>query len=90
MNKMANNFSIQSYVGKNRDELDEFLVSLRIMKEIDRFWEYKNLSNEDLATGLGYSESYISQLMSGVKHVNTSFVNKFEKKFSVKFDFAFT
>ncbi len=80
-------FSIQSYVEKNREKIDESLVSLRIMKEIDNFLDYKKLSNKDLANSLGFSESYISQLMSGVKSVNVSFLNKFERAFSVKYGF---
>ena len=87
MSEITTRFSIQSYIDKNREKLDEALVSLRIMKEIDKFLDYKNLSNKDLANGLGYSESYISQLMSGIKKVNTSFISKFEKKYGVRFDF---
>ncbi|WP_113661767.1 helix-turn-helix domain-containing protein [Pedobacter nanyangensis] len=87
MNEIAKRFTIQSYVDKNREKLDESLVSLRIMKEIDNFLDCKRLSNKDLALNLGYSESYISQLMSGVKNINTSFISKFEKQYSVKFNF---
>ena len=87
MNEVAKTFSIQSYIEKNREKLDESLVSLRIMKEVDKFLDYENLSNKELAQQMGYSESYISQLMSGMKSINTSFINKFEKRFRTKFDF---
>lgn len=87
MSNLEKRFSIQSYIDKNRDKIDESLVSLRIMKELDRFLDYKNITNKDLANKLGYSESYVSQLMSGVKNVNVAFINKFEKRFSTKFDF---
>lgn len=87
MNEVSQKFSIQSYIEKNREKLDESLVSLRIMKEVDRFLDYQKLSNKDLAVKLGYSESYISQLMSGVKNVNVSFINRFEKCFSTRLDF---
>ena len=87
MNELTGNFSLQSYIDKNREKIDESLLSLRILKEIDKFLEYKDLCNKDLATQLGYSESYISQLMSGVKNVNISFLKKFEKSFNTKFDF---
>lgn len=83
----ANNFSIQSYVNKNRNTIDEALVSLRVMKQIDDFLEYKNENNRELAKRLGYTESYISQLMTGVKKINISFINKFEKEYNVEFDF---
>jgi len=83
----AKNLSIQSYVDKNRNSIDEALVSLRVMKQIDDFLEYKNVTNRELAKKLDYTESYVSQLMSGVKKVNVSFINKFEKKFNVEIDF---
>lgn len=86
MNEVTQKFSIQSYIDRNRDKIDESLVSLRIMKEVDKFLDYEKLSNKDLAFHLKYSESYISQLMSGVKSVNVSFINKFEKCFDAKFD----
>lgn len=87
MSEITNKFSIQSYIDENREKIDESLVSLRLMKELDRFLDYENLSNKDLANKLGYSESYVSQLMSGVKNINVSFINKFEKKFSKKIHF---
>lgn len=87
MNEVTKRFSIQSYIDNNREKIDESLVSLRVMKEVDRFLDYQKLSNKDLATKLGYSESYVSQLMSGVKNMNVSFINKFEKCFDAKFDF---
>ena len=87
MNEVTKRFSIQSYIDNNREKIDESLVSLRVMKEVDRFLDYEKLSNKDLAIKLGYSEPYVSQLMSGVKNMNVSFINKFEKCFDAKFDF---
>lgn len=80
--------SIQSYIDMNREKIDESLVSLRFMKEIDTFLDAKNISNKSLANNLGCSESFISQLMSGVKKINTSFISKFEKKYNVKIKFS--
>lgn len=87
MKEVTQRFSIESYIDKNREKIDESLISLRLMKEVDQFLDYEKLSNKDLALKLGYSESYISQLMSGVKNVNVSFINKFEKCFESKIDF---
>lgn len=87
MSEVTKRFSIQSYLDNNREKIDESLVSLRVMKEVDRFLDYEKLSNKDLAIKLGYSESYVSQLMSGVKNINVSFINKFEKSFDAKLDF---
>lgn len=87
MSELTKRFSIQSYIDKNRDKIDESLVSLRFMKQVDEFLDHKSISNKDLASKLGYSESYVSQLMSGVKKVNTSFINKFEKLYDAKIEF---
>lgn len=87
-NLIQANSSIQSYIDINRDKIDESLVSLRFMKEIDTFLDTKNISNKSLAMDLGCSESFISQLMSGVKKINTSFINKFEKNYNVKIKFS--
>lgn len=87
MSDLANNFSIQSYIDSNREKIDESLVSLRFMRQVDEFLDYKNLSNKDLSVALGYSESFVSQLMSGTKKINTSFISKFENRYNVKVDF---
>lgn len=79
---------IQSYIDKNREKIDESLVSLRLMKEVDMFLDANNIPNKLLAKDLGYSESFISQLMSGVKKINTSFINKFEKNYKVRVIFS--
>lgn len=82
------NSSIQSYIEKNREKLDEALVSLRLIKEVDTFLDNNSISNKELAINLGYSQSFISQLMSGVKKINTSFINKFEKTYNVRVIFT--
>lgn len=87
-NLIQANSSIQSYIDLNREKIDESLVSLRFMKEIDMFLDTKNISNKSLAKDLGCSESFISQLMSGVKKINTSFINKFERNYNVKIKFS--
>jgi plasmid maintenance system antidote protein VapI len=78
---------MQSYIDSNRSKLDESLVSLRLMKEIDDFLEINNVNQRDFASCLGYSEAYISQLMSGTKKFNTSFINKLEKKYDLEVQF---
>lgn len=84
---LKNNFSIQSYLDENREKIDEALVSLRFMKEIDEFLDITNVSQREFASSIGYSEAYISQLMSGTKKFNSSFINKFEKKYDVEISF---
>jgi transcriptional regulator with XRE-family HTH domain len=88
MNELLNNdFSIQSYIDDNREKIDESLVSLRLMKEIDNFLDDCKINQREFANEIGCSEAYISQLMSGTKRINTSFINKFEKKFDVEISF---
>lgn len=84
---LKNNFAIQSYIDENREKIDESLVSLRFMKEIDNFLDVANLSQREFASSIGYSEAYISQLMAGTKKFNSSFINKFEKKYDVEISF---
>lgn len=81
------NNSLNSYIENNRSKIDEALVSLRLMKEIDDFLEINNIKQRDFADKIGCSEAYISQLMSGTKKFNTSFINKFEKIYNLKIDF---
>lgn len=84
--KNTNNF-LSSYIEDNRTKIDESLVSLRLMKEIDDFLEINQINHRDFANNVGYSESYISQLMSGIKKFNSSFINRFEKNFDLKIEF---
>ena len=84
---LKNNYSIQSYIDENREKIDESLVSLRLMKEIDEFLDFQNVNQREFSTSLGCSEAYVSQLMSLKKKFNTSFINKFEKKYDVEISF---
>jgi len=79
--------TINSYIDKNRIKIDEALVSLRLMKEVDDFLDINDVSQRDFASNLGYSEAFISQLMSGTKKFNTSFINKLEKVYDLKINF---
>lgn len=81
------NNSLCSYIENNRTKIDEALVSLRLMKKIDEFLEISSISQRDFASNIGCSEAYISQLMSGTKKFNTSFINNFEKKYNLIVDF---
>jgi transcriptional regulator with XRE-family HTH domain len=82
-----NNESFDSYLSKNDKELDEALVSLRFMKVVDDFLVAQKITKRSFAEKIGCSESYVSQLMSGTKNINASFINKFEKAFNVKINF---
>lgn len=75
--------NINTFITQNRTKLDEALVSLRFMKEVDEFLDENEISQREFAELLGYSEAFVSQLMSGTKKVNTSFINRLEKSFDV-------
>lgn len=79
--------SLNSFIENNRNKIDEALVSLRLMKEIDEYLDINNISQRDFAKNIGYSEAFISQLMSGTKKFNASFINRFEKTYDLKVDF---
>ncbi len=76
-----------TYVNENREKIDESLVSLRLMKEVDDFLCLNNINQRDFARDLEYSEAYISQLMSGTKKFNASFINKLEKLYNIIIEF---
>ena len=78
---------LNSYVDTNRDKIDSALVSLRIIKQIDNFMDYHEISQKNLSNKLDVSESYVSQLMSGTKKINVNLISKFEKRYNVEFDF---
>ena len=79
--------SLNSYIEDNRTKIDEALVSLRLMKEVDDFLDVNNISQRDFASNIGYSEAFISQLMSGTKKFSASFINRLEKNYRLKVDF---
>ena len=85
VNSTSNSFN--SYREDNRMKIDESLVSLRLMKEVDDFLDINQISQRDFANSIGCSEAFISQLMSGTKKFNASFINKFEKRYDIKIDF---
>jgi transcriptional regulator with XRE-family HTH domain len=89
MKEVVNNSnnSLSSYIENNRMKIDEALVSLRLMKEVDDFLEINKISQRDFADNIGYSEAFVSQLMSGTKKFNTSFINRFEKVYDIEIDF---
>lgn len=82
--------SLNSYIEDNRTKIDEALVSLRLMKEVDDFLDINNISQRDFASNIGYSEAFVSQLMSGTKKFSAAFINRLEKTYKLKVDFKIT
>ena len=54
--------------------------------EIERLSEEKNLNRKELASAIGTSASYITQLFRGNKIINLETIAKSQKLFDVKFE----
>jgi plasmid maintenance system antidote protein VapI len=63
------------------------MISYRILSEIEKFCEERNIKMKDLARLVDTSPSYITQLFRGYKHVNTAFMAKFEEAVDMTFHF---
>lgn len=85
---ISKDFSFENYLTDNRIKLDESLVSLRLMKVIDDYLIEKKLTKREFAREIKCTESYVSQLMSGTKKFNVSFINKFEEKYNMEVCFV--
>jgi|GEM_PF-6451610 len=72
---------------KQDSKMNEAMVSLRVMRQIDDYLTYLEMTNREFADRLEVNESYISQLMTGTRRVNIAFLNKIEEVFNVKFIF---
>lgn len=71
-------------------EHERVMIQMRIMSEIERIINNKNISYKKLAELTGFSASYITQLFKGHKKLNLETVAKFQNvlnlKFNIKFD----
>ena len=62
------------------------MLMYRFLSEIERLSEEKSLNRKELATAIGTSASYITQLFRGNKIINLETIAKFQKIFDVKFE----
>ena len=75
-----------------RDEKDELdyeahMLMFRFLSEVEKNnIESKTLRNRDLASKLGVSPSYITQLMRGDKLMNFTMLAKIQKVFDITFE----
>ncbi|MBL0334536.1 MAG: helix-turn-helix transcriptional regulator [Chitinophagaceae bacterium] len=67
-------------------EHDAQMISYRILSEIEKHCDEKKIKRKDLAEMVGTSTSYITQLFTGVKSVNTTILAKFENALDVSFE----
>jgi len=72
------------------DESDELyhesrMIMFRILGEVEKLCENKNMKKKDLAKAIDTSASYITQLFNGSKLLNLETIAKFQKVFNVTF-----
>jgi transcriptional regulator with XRE-family HTH domain len=72
--------------GKERTEHNAQMISFRILSEVEKACEEKNIKKKDLAEMVGTSRSYITQLFRGNKQVNTFILAKIEEALDLSFD----
>jgi transcriptional regulator with XRE-family HTH domain len=77
---------------KNKEdkiEHDAQMISYRILSELEKICDQKNISKKALADMVGTSKSYITQLFNGTKSINTSIMAKFEHALDARFEVSF-
>jgi len=69
-------------------EIEKSMIQMRIMSEIEKEMDNKNMSKAKLAELTGLSASFITQLFRGHKNLNLETIAKFQfaldKKFNIK------
>lgn len=62
------------------------MISYKILSEIEKICDEKEIKKKDLADMIGTSRSYITQLFNGTKSINTYTMAKFENVLNVTFE----
>jgi len=62
------------------------VIMYRFMSEVERLIDEKNINKKELASLIGTSPSYITQLFKGNKLLNLETAAKFQRAFNIKFD----
>ena len=62
------------------------MIMYRFLSEVERISDEKKLNRKELATLIGKSASYITQLFRGNKLINMEMIAKFQKVFDVTFE----
>jgi transcriptional regulator with XRE-family HTH domain len=70
---------------KEQDEQAARMIMYRFLSEIERVSDQQRGLKAKLATSIGTSKSYITQLFNGDKLVNLLTLAKFEKALGIKF-----
>jgi transcriptional regulator with XRE-family HTH domain len=64
------------------------MISYRILSEVEKICEEKNINMKELAKLVDTSASYVTQLFRGYRQVNTMFMAKFEEAMKMFFEFS--
>jgi transcriptional regulator with XRE-family HTH domain len=65
------------------------MISYRILSEVEKICEERDIKMKELARMVNTSASYITQLFRGAKQVNTSIMARFEESLNLMFDIHF-
>ncbi len=77
--------ALSSVDSKEELEHSTKMLMYRFLSEIERLAEEKNLNRKELASLIGTSASYITQLFRGTKIINLETIAKFQKVLNVTF-----
>jgi len=67
-------------------EHDAQMISYRILSEVEKLCDDRNIRKKDLADLVGTSKSYITQLFNGTKSINTIIMAKLENALNTTFE----
>jgi transcriptional regulator with XRE-family HTH domain len=82
--KLSDSFSS---IDNNADlNFEARMIMYRFLSEVEKLSEEKNLNRKELATLIGTSASYITQLFRGHKLINLETIAKLQKVFNVTFE----
>jgi len=65
---------------------DARMIMYRFLSEIERISDEKDLNRKELASLIGTSASYITQLFRGNKMINLETIAKFQEVFDIAFE----
>jgi len=77
--------ALSSVDSKEELEHSTKMLMYRFLSEVERLAEEKNLNRKELASLIGTSASYITQLFRGTKIINLETIAKFQKVLNVTF-----
>ena len=74
---------------EEQDEHEAYMVSLRILSEVQKTLEARNMTRKQLAEALGTSASYLTQLFRADKLLNLEMIVKLERVLGLRFQIQF-